>query len=408
VKVRGLQVHGAAQRSAAAGRRVAVNLGGVDVQDLRRGDTLTAAAAFDATRRFDALVDLLPEARPLRHGARVRFHHGTSELMGRIALASGAELPPGARGYARIRLEAAAVVTRGDRFILRAYSPPVTIGGGLVLDPGPARSPIRTAAAAARFARLNAGDAPAVEAFVESQAGAGIDASALARRGGLSPAETASVLDRLADAGDVVRAGDRYFAAPLARRLEERLLGALADHHRAHPMSEGMPREEARERVFGAGHPALFDYVQQRLAAGNRVQGRDRLAIAGHGVSLTPDEARARDALDRIYRDAGLAPPDARTAAASAALPAATVDRITQLLVRQKVLVKIDGVLFHTAALERLKEDVRALKTTEGATLDVGAFKGRYGVSRKYAIPLLEWLDRERVTRRAGDTRIVL
>src|SRR5258708_8526669 len=151
-KVRGLQVHGAARPSAGAGRRVAVNLGGVDVGDISRGDTLTVAAAFDVTRRFDAVIELLPEAKTLRHGARVRFHHGTSELLGRVALARAAdrtnpaqrmdsadqqtqraglsELQGGKRAFARIRLEAPAGRTRGDRVIIPAYSPAVTVGGG--------------------------------------------------------------------------------------------------------------------------------------------------------------------------------------------------------------------------------------------------------------------------------------
>src|SRR5215471_1030233 len=222
VKIRGLQVHGAGQTAAEAGRRVAVNLGGVDVADISRGDTLTADGAFAVTRRFDAIVELLPDAKPLRHGARVRFHHGTAELLARVALAAevlaadradetgqglatdGTEhtdktgkklaadytehtdktgkklaadyaehtdktraaekasplavIEPGRQAFARVRLEAPAVLARGDRFVIRQYSPPITIGGGTVLDPLPARTPIRTAAAVRRFARLASTD----------------------------------------------------------------------------------------------------------------------------------------------------------------------------------------------------------------------------------------------------------
>ncbi len=140
-KVRGLQVHGRSLGSAEAGSRVALNLGGVEVSDIARGDTLADRDAFEPTRRFDARLDLLPDARPLRQGARVRFHCGTVEVLGRVALAVGP--PPGAT-YARIHLESPAVVTRGDRFILRAYSPLATIGGGVVLDPRPPRVSIRS------------------------------------------------------------------------------------------------------------------------------------------------------------------------------------------------------------------------------------------------------------------------
>ena len=452
-KVRGLQVHGAAQPWAGPGRRVAVNLGGVDVAEVGRGDTLTRPGAFDVTRRFDVLVDLLPDAKPLRHGARVRFHHGTTELLGRIALAaelsaadstdplatettdntgrnatddtehtkrtdnthhkaggSGlAELQPGRRAFARIRLEAAAVLTRGDRFILRQYSPATTIGGGRVLDPVPARTPIRTAAAAARFARLHASEADAVMAFVEERQGAGMALDALARRAGTTPEAVSRVSGDLVKAGLLLAVDRELFSAPVGHALEDRLLAAVAEHHRASPMSDGLPREEARDKIFGHASPGLFEEVLRRLTASGRLAGRDRLTQPGRGVSLTPEEARAQEGLDRVFRTAGLAPPDLAGAASAAGVPATVADRVSKLLVRQKTLVKVDTLLFHAAALEQLKQEVRGLKR-EGtqAKVDVTGFKQRYGVSRKYAIPLLEWLDRERVTRRVGDTRVIL
>lgn len=409
VKVRGVQVHGATQPAAAAGRRVAVNLGGVDVPDLHRGDTLTAAGAVDVTRRFDAAIDLLADAKPLRHGARVRFHHGTSELMGRVALSSGAELRPGSRSFARIRLEAPAVLTRGDRFILRAYSPPVTIGGGVVLDPVPARSPIRTAAAAERFTRLDRDNAAAMLVFSEASGASGIAIDGLARRLGLAMDALRPLIGTVTATREVVQVGDRLFGATVIRGLDARLLAAVTAHHREQPMSEGLPREEARARVFGGAPPALFEHVVGQLTAAGRVSGRDRLALAGQGVSLTAEEAKARTALERTFRDSGLSPPDLASAASAAGVALPVADRVARLLVRQKALIKLDAVLFHPDALEQLKRDVRGLKTeTAAATFDVAAFKDRFGVSRKYAIPLLEWLDRERVTRRVGDARVVL
>jgi selenocysteine-specific elongation factor len=122
VKVRGLQVHGRAADAARAGQRTAVNLAGVEVADVSRGDVLCTPDTFEATRRADVHVEMLADAKPLKHGARVRFHQGTSELLGRVALSDD-------RGHARIRFEKPAVLTRGDRFILRTYSPPFTVGG---------------------------------------------------------------------------------------------------------------------------------------------------------------------------------------------------------------------------------------------------------------------------------------
>ncbi len=365
VKVRGVQVHGHRAAQAGAGNRVAVNLGGVDVADLARGDTLCASDAFEPTRRLDAVVDVLGDGRALRHGARVRFHHGTIELLGRVAIAAGrrdgaalTEIAPGHAGYARIRLEAPAVLTRGDRFILRSYSPSITIGGGVVLDPHPPRSGIRNAAA------------------------------------------------RLARAGQAVPVADLLVAPVVLQALSERLLSALKAHHQSQPLSEGLPREEARERLFGRAAPAVFEHVLAELARQRKIVVRDRLALAGHQVSLSPEESRAREAIERLFREAGLAPPDTVAVVAAANVPAAVVDRVAALLLRQKTLVKLDTLLFHADALSRLKADVRALN--RGARVDVSAFKERYGITRKFAIPLLEYLDRERVTRRVGDSRIVL
>ena len=199
---------------------------------------------------------------------------------------------------------------------------------------------------------------------------------------------------------------DLLVAPAVLQALSERLLAALKAHHESHPLSEGLPREEARERIFGRAAPPVFEYVLAQLAGERKIVVRDRIALAGHQVSLSPEESRARDAIERLFREAGLAPPDVAAAGASAQVPAAVADRLAALLLRQKTLVKLDTLLFHEEALSRLKADVRGLN--KDARVDVSAFKERYGITRKFAIPLLEYLDRERVTRRVGDSRIVL
>jgi selenocysteine-specific elongation factor len=419
VKVRGLQVHGRREGAADAGRRVAANLGGVDVADLARGDTLASPGAFEPTRRVDAVVDLLPDARVLRHGGRVRFHQGTTELLARVAVAaarggdgSAAEIAPGHSAYVRIRFEAPAVLTRGDRFIVRAYSPPVTIGGGVVLDPHPPRSAIRNTAALTRYRRLDGPDGnaaasdSAVLAFMDERAGAGLPTSALVSRAGLSAPEADATIARLAGNDRATRVGHLLVSPAVLRDLSTRLMAALTAHHASQPLSEGMSREEARERFFGRAAPAVFEHVIAQLEAAQKIVGRDRLAVAGHHVSLSPEEARAQAAIERLFREGGLVPPPESTLPAAANVSAAVADRVAKLLLRQKTLVKVDSLIFHAEALAGLKADVKALKGS--ARVDVSAFKERYGISRKYAIPLLEYLDRERVTRRVGDARIVL
>jgi selenocysteine-specific elongation factor len=405
VKVRGLQVHGAKEPVADAGRRVAVNLGGVEAAEIARGDTLCSPDAFEPTRAVDVRLELVPGVPPLRQGARVRFHQGTTELFGRVTLATSPE-------YARLRLESPAVVTRGDRFVIRAYSPLATIGGGVVLDPHPPRVALRTATGLARFSRIDARNpAPdaALLAFVEERGEAGLDVSTLNRRAGSTDRATVDAVARMAATGAVVRVGALVVSARALTDRTGRLLAELAAHHAANPLSEGLPREEARKRLFRRSPPAVFDAVLDGLVAAGKIVARDRIALAGRQVSLSAEEARVQDLLERLFKDARLAPPDAAAAVQAAAAAPDVVERMMSLLVRTRRLVKLDSLVFHASALEFLKEDVRAMKRVDASPrVDVAAFKERYGVTRKYAIPLLEYLDRERITRRVGDARIVL
>ena len=432
VKVRGIQVHGEPAASAQAGQRAALNLGGIDLDAIGRGDSLLTPGTLEPTRMLDARLQVVRTVGAIRHGLRVRFHQGTSETLGRVAVAAvlpgdgqvaaatgppaaSAEIPGGADAYVRVRLEQPAVLSRGDRFIVRAYSPPITIAGGVVLDPHPVRGAIRTPAARDRFEQLDmsrpSADHPddrAAAAFVAEAGIAGFAAAALVSRGGLEPASVGAVIERLARGGAAVRAGSVLLTPAAFDGLAAGVLKRLGDHHRAEPLSEGLPREEVRERVFGRTGEGVFDAVMGRLEQQGSVVGRDRLALASHRVSLTPEEEHARAVIELAYRTAGLTPPDVRDVAQAHRIPDAVTDRMVKLLARQKILARLDTMLFHQQALDRLKQDMAALKTAAPggrASIDVGTFKERYGLSRKYAIPLLEYLDRERLTRRVGDVR---
>jgi selenocysteine-specific elongation factor len=226
----------------------------------------------------------------------------------------------------------------------------------------------------------------------------------------VAPEDVGAVAGRLVATGRVARADGVLVASAALAALRERLLGELHRFHAAQPLLEGLPREEARERVFGRAHPALFDRVVTDLVAEGVMVARDRLALATHRVSLSAEEEQARLAIERAFRDGGLTPPDPSELVSLARVSADVADRVVRLLLRQKVLVRVETLLFHDEALQRLKGEMRALRTAGGgqARVDVGAFKQRYGVTRKYAIPLLEYLDRERVTRRVGEARVIL
>ncbi|MDP2321812.1 MAG: selenocysteine-specific translation elongation factor [Acidobacteriota bacterium] len=414
-KVRGIQVHGATAVEASAGQRTAVNLGGVEVGQIARGETLAQAGSLSVTRRIDTAIDLLASAKPLKHGARVRLHHGTAEVLGRVSIAGTAvELAAGARAFARVRLETAAALTRGDRFILRAYSPPITIGGGTVIDPAPTRPGVRSAEGLESLAALDLDPArhpaDAVAAMVTAAGLPGLPRDALTARAGVPPAAIASTVAALA-ARSIEAAGDRLVAASHLARAKEALVKLVAAFHRAQPLSDGLPREEAREKVAARAEAAIFERLVDDLKKARTLVGADRLALATHTVAATGEDARIKGAIAAAYAAAGLKPPDAATVQAAAGAPAAMVEKITAVLIREKVLVRLDTLTFHASGLQVLKDEIRAMKagSTGGPVMvDVAAFKDKYGISRKFAIPLLEYLDRERVTRRTGDARTVI
>ncbi len=421
VRVRGVQVHGQSVAGAAAPRRVAVNLGGVDLSQVARGMTLATPGALAVTRRVDVRVELVRDAPPLRHGSRIRVHQGTSDRLARVSLAAvrqastdvwtpvvaGARdvvVPPGGEALARLRLATPMVVTRSDRIVLRATSPARTVGGALVLDPEPPRGGVRRPATLARLQTLVSADvATSAELWLTESGLRGVVAADLVRRGGVAPDDADAVLRGLMDRGPAVACAGGFVGATHLAAAATALLESLRAFHRDRPGEEGVPRETLRDRVAPGAAPAVFDAIVARASG---VTGTDRLRLSTHQPVVRADDARAREAVGRVLREAGVQPPDLATLAAAAGVPPADVPRVLRTLVRERVVVKLDPLWFHVEPLQTLKSEVRALGT--GTTFDVAAAKARFGVTRKFAIPLLEYLDRERVTRRIGDTRVVI
>ena len=409
VKVRGLHVHGKSQGEAVAGQRVAVNLSGVDVADITRGETLTSTDAVTVTRHADVQIELLPTARQLKHGARVRFHQGTRELVGRIVLPDATHLEPGASACVRIYLDAPAALVRGDRFILRAYSPLATIAGGTILDPLPPRRGVRTAAGIARLQRLRQSEQDAVMAAIEEAGLCGLPLPQLSGRMGVASNQRQALVERLVHASLASEIGGTLVAASRLSAVKEAVVAAVTRYHAGHPLEDGMPREEVRERLFARAPLPVFEHVLRVLTDRKRIIARDRIALAGHNVALTHDEARARDAMVETLRAAKLTPPDPSMLATQIGVPLEVVTRIATLLVRRSELVRAGDLLFHESAMKQLKSEIQSLKQSGVTdTIDVASFKDRYNITRKYAIPLLEYLDRERVTKRVGEARKIL
>ena len=422
VRVRGLQVHGEARQEAVAGQRVAVNLSSVEVEEVARGDSLVETDGLEVTRRFDATLRLLGAAAPLKHGARVRFHAGTSETMARISIASRvadapdaepvSRLDPGDEAYVRVRLERPVALTRNDRFVLRAYSPSVTIAGGQVLDPAPGRGRLRTKAGAVRLRRLDSADPGDTVAAIVTDAGArGLPLDRLTPRAGIAPGDVASLERALVESERVRRIGSRLLTPDAVKTLCVAVRGWVARSHKEHPLDPGLPREEARERFGHLTSAAIFDEIVRLMVEDGALTARDHLALADHHVALSPDEERAASLIERRFERAGLAPPETALVAEENRIAPDVAERMLKYLVRNGVLVRVESQHYHATSLAELKSDIGTRKRENpGARIeiDVATFKERYGVSRKYAIPLLGYLDRERVTRRMGNIRVVL
>ena len=428
VRVRGVQVHGQKVERASSPQRVAVNLADIETRDLRRGQTLATDGALTVTTRADVRVTLLPGASPLKHGQRVRIHVGSSELNARVSIAAirlagssewravlpeekAVQLPAGADGYARLKFDATAALTRGERMVVRAGSPLVTVGGATVLDPEPPVAGVRRESSLDRFVRLDSADVP-IDLLLQERGEIGLGVRDLVRRWGLDVPGAQALFDELLRTERAVRVGDRMVGVEVIQQWESDVLEAVATFHRDHPLEPGLTPGAISDRASARASAAFVGVVLGRLESKGLTRGTDRIRLASHTPAASPEEQRIQGQVERVIREGSLAPPDAADLAMILKTAAGEVEQAVQWLLREKRLIRTGGLLFHTEALGALKaamKSERALKPAESrVTLDVAAFKARFKLTRKHAIPLLEWLDRERVTRRMGDVRIVL
>jgi selenocysteine-specific elongation factor len=418
VRVRGLQVHGSAVHQARAGQRTAVNLGGVDAAAIERGMMLAAAGCLQTTQIIDARLELLKTApRALRSRARVRVHLGAAELLARVRiLEPGGELAPGASGMAQLRFELPVVAVHGDRFVVRSYSPSQTIAGGEVSDPFANKHRGRDfPEAVLRLEALIQSDRRGkVAVFIQMAGIAGLTKRDLvARTGWVDDVVQAALAEARAD-DTIVEAVGIFLTQTAFASLKDLVRTALDEHHRREPLARGLSRETLRERHFAHAAPELFRAVISDLEkTGDVFAEKDTIRARTHSRELSPADAQLRNRLEQIYDEAGLEAPtldQALTDSGTAPAARAHARKVLQLLIDAGLLVQVQPQLFfHRPALDKLIARLRAYAEQHPErAIDVAAFKELAGVSRKYAIPLLEFMDREHVTRRAGDRRVIL
>ncbi len=421
-RARSLQVHGKSTTEAMAGERAAINLQGIDLDEVERGQTLAPAGRLRASSMLDVQLQLLKSApRSLRTRSRVRLHIGAAEVLARVVLLGApglAELAAGASCFAQLRLESPTLALPGDHFIIRSYSPMITIGGGTVVDALPQKHRLRGAAqAAAQLEKLAAADEVERIALLVEMAGEhGMSHAEIAARSG-SPDETIKrAVEAMTKTRRAVVAAQNpplLVSRPAFEELSKRVRALLKEFHQRSPLESGMGREEIREKIFAHLPQEIFRSVVAHLVERNEVAAeKDLLRLSSHRVALSTEEQAAKDHLAALFAEAGLQPMSLEEAIAKAGpqfgIDAGRAQRFAQMLINSGELVRVAELIFHRNALDRLRETLQKFKAEHGAKLDVGAFKDLTGVSRKYAIPLLEYLDRQRVTRRSGDAREIL
>jgi selenocysteine-specific elongation factor len=390
-RVRSIEVHGHATERAVPGRRTALALVGVDKSELARGHVAVTGPGWRTSALLDAAIELLPGARKaLASRTRVRVHLGTAEVLARVIPRRA--IAPGEREIARLVLEDPLVARGGDRFVLRSFSPVTTIGGGVVLDPFP---PPRVKL---RQRRLTPEQSPSdrLRALAVEAGLTGLAVDGLGVRLGMLPGRVAAVIADLG--GDLLTLGDMVVARDAVVAGATRLTEVVRRYHAEHPLDPGMSLQALRAAVGApAPPPAVVDAVLERATADRRLEIAGSVArAAGWRPALDAHASEAHDRLARRLAEAGWQVPTG-----------APVRALLAHLVREGGAEQMDQERYAaTAALAEFRAALEAALTELGSATPA-ALRDRFGLTRKYLIPLLEWADRRGVTRRAGDARVL-
>jgi selenocysteine-specific elongation factor len=403
VRVRGMQTHKRPEDHARSGSRVALNLAGIEVSEAGRGQTLVPQETLTAVTTIDVEATLLSGSSSLKHRSRVHFHAFTSETPATISLYGYDSAEPGAQRFMRLRLHKPVVLVPGDHFVLRQSSPAATIGGGHVLDAQPLPNLRKGKCLTWLEALKHASLEEQLRLRVSRRGTAGLTLRRLMAETGLTQEALHQLTEPLLSSHRLLRIPDDVLLTDEAfASATEDVLSRL----KAQARSAGVRRSELKDQT--GLNKEIFDFLLDRLVREGRLLLRDTLVyVSGSDPRLPGPDLKSLSAIATAYESAGLTAPSTSEVASKLNLKDDQMRRLMTLLLRDKILVKIgvDGLYIHQRALETLRDRIRALR---GQTLDVAGFKQMTGLSRKYAIPLLEYLDRERVTRKNGDLRMVL
>lgn len=412
-KVRGIHVHQEPAQTLEAGNRTAVNLQGVTVEEVHRGDVVAHVGQLTSTYIVDTRLSYLSSAtNPLKTRQRVRFHVGTSEILARAIPLESPEMPPGGDGFVQLRLEQPTVCRAGDRFVVRSYSPVLTIGGGVIVNPFAGKHKQPFTQAIATLEQLAASEPQTKALALYNSAGRqGISSKELRSFLRLSEKRTKELAGGLLAKKDIVRFekdSGRAVSIAVVDELSATLLGLVTEYHARQAKRPGIPKAELEQKAGRGYSPTLVAYALNELIQNQKiVQEEELLWLPTHKVILASEEREIEQKILADYAQAKLSAPTVRELIERYADKKVEVPQILERLHSQGKLVSINQTLYLEAGvLVELKESLKKY-FGENEQLDAQAFKGLTGLSRKFAIPILEYLDRDKFTIRVNDARIL-
>ncbi|KJR99068.1 MAG: translation elongation factor [Peptococcaceae bacterium BRH_c4a] len=410
-RIRNVHVHGQKVERAVAGQRAAVNVAGLEVEQIPRGSVVAAVGYLKPTYRLDVRLHLLNAAKVLKNRARVRLYLGTAELFGRVILLQEDDLEPGKWTYAQLELEEKAVALRGDRFVMRSYSPMRTIGGGSIIDTRPGKHKrFREDVIEAIATKERGTPEELVQQMLKGKA-AMFTAGEICAATGLNESETGKTLKDLEHSGAVCHMegeGAGYYSdGDLYRKWTQEVMAIIQGYHREYPLRQGYPKEELRSRKFSGLNSKQFQSLIQYMdSAGVITSGATTVSDPGFRWEPGSELKEKLDIVESSYRDSAMQPPPWNEMASKAGMDDKLAPEALHFFIRKGILVKVtEDIYFHQRALDEAREKVSNFFRSKGE-ITVGEARDLFNTSRKYALPLMEYFDREKITRREGDVRV--
>lgn len=410
-KIRGIQVHNQSSQEAVAGQRAAINLQGIEKSDIRRGEVMGHAGKFKPSYILDASLNLLPDApHPLKNRQRIRFHLGSCEIMARTVLLDKEELKPGEQSFVQIRLERPTVALTGDNYVIRSYSPMITIGGGEILNILTQKHKRFDQKTLDELKTLKEGSSEdVVESHVLSSGFKGIGLEDLLVILPLDKKSIENAASQLISEKKIISIQDKksFIHTDIFEKLKEKLKGELESFHKKSPLRPGMSKEELKSRVSMISDRA-YSYLVERLKVEKViVLDKDQIRLSSHKVALGKEQEELKEKIEKEYFSAGFMPPNTEDLLKKFSINEKRFMELASLLSKEERLVKVkDKIFFHKESLLKAEKSLTdfLLKNKE---ITAAEFRDLLNISRKFAIPLLEYFDAKKVTLRVGDKRVL-